>query len=341
MARVTGPRRVPLPPARTIPFMPAVYSLTVSKVLVTGGAGFIGSNLVDFLLRTEPNRESLQIQVLDCLTYAGSRENLPKSTQVELTVGDVRDRALVERSVSNVDQIYHLAAESHVDRSIENSSIFVETNVGGTLNILEAARKFRRRVVLVSTDEVYGSLSEGFATEDSKLSPSSPYSASKAAADLLALSYYHTFKTDVVITRCANNYGPKQYPEKLIPLVISKAVAGEKLPIYGDGTNIRDWIHVDDHCHGLKLAMNSGTAGAIYNFGDVEHVRNIDLVKRILSHLSLSEDLIEFVPDRLGHDFRYAISSERARSELQWTPSHNLERDLLGTIEYYLNRIKK
>jgi dTDP-glucose 4,6-dehydratase len=313
----------------------------VSRVLVTGGAGFIGSNLVDYLLQSDPNRESLQIHVLDSLTYAGNQENLPKSSQVELTVGDVRDKTLVEGIVSNIDQIYHLAAESHVDRSIENSSIFVETNVGGTLNILDAVRKFHKRVVLVSTDEVYGSLSEGFATEDSKLNPSSPYSASKAAADLLALSYHHTFETDVVITRCANNYGPKQYPEKLIPLIISKALAGEKLPIYGDGTNIRDWIHVDDHCHGLMLAMHEGEAGNIYNFGDVEHVRNIDLVKKILSHLDISEDLIEFVPDRLGHDFRYAISSERAKSELNWIPSHNLNNDLAATIDYYLMRIKQ
>ena len=312
----------------------------MSKVLVTGGAGFIGSNLVDYLLKNDPNPGELEIHVLDSLTYAGSPENLPKSPQVKLIVGDVRDRELVEKLVATVDYIYHLAAESHVDRSIENSSIFVETNVYGTLSILDAARKFGKRIVLVSTDEVYGSLSEGFADESFRLNPSSPYSASKAAADLLAISYHHTFGTDVVITRCANNYGPKQYPEKLIPLVISKAMAGEKLPVYGDGRNIRDWIHVDDHCQGLVLAMKSGISGAIYNFGDVEHVKNIDLVKKILLNLNLSENLIEFVPDRLGHDFRYAISSMRAKTELNWRPSHSLEKDLESTMSFYINKLR-
>jgi len=323
-----------------IPLIPSVYSFYVTKVLVTGGAGFIGSNLVDYLLKNDPNPEELEIYVLDSLTYAGSPKNLPKTPQVELIVGDVRDRNLVAKLVASVDHIYHLAAESHVDRSIENSTVFIETNIGGTLSILDAARKFGKRMVLVSTDEVYGSLSEGFADENCKLNPSSPYSASKAAADLLAISYHHTFGTDVVITRCANNYGPNQYPEKLIPLIISKAILGEKLPVYGDGTNIRDWIHVDDHCQGLVLAMESGISGGIYNFGDVEHVKNIDLVKKILLHLNLSENLIEFVPDRLGHDFRYAITSMRAKTELNWLPTHSLEKDLASTINFYLSKTR-
>ena len=307
------------------------------NVLVTGGAGFIGSNLVAHLLKNHSNSDDLSIKVLDSLTYAGDAKNLPSSDRVSLIVGDVRDKTLVQDLVSKSDSIYHLAAESHVDRSIENSSIFVETNVGGTLNVLEAVRKFDKRLVLVSTDEVYGSIAEGFANEDAPLNPSSPYSASKAAADLLAIAYHRTFGTDVVITRCANNYGPKQYPEKLIPLIISKALAGEKLPIYGDGTNVRDWIHVDDHCSGLLLAMELGKAGSIYNFGDIEHVKNIDLVKQILNLLEISEELIEFVPDRLGHDFRYAISATRAKENLGWVPRHNLEQNLIGTVSYYKN----
>jgi dTDP-glucose 4,6-dehydratase len=308
------------------------------NLLVTGGAGFIGSNFVRSII---DNPKYEKITVLDSLTYAGNPENLPNSTQVSLTVGDVRDRKLVEDLVSNVDMVYHLAAESHVDRSIENSSIFVETNVIGTLNVLEAARKFGKRTVLVSTDEVYGSIATGFASEDYPLNPSSPYSASKAAADLLAISYHRTYGSDVVITRCANNYGPKQYPEKFIPLIISKALAGEKLPVYGDGTNIRDWIHVNDHCQGLMLAMESGKSGEIYNFGDIEHFRNIDLVKKILRLLEVSEESIEFVPDRLGHDFRYAITSSRAKSELNWRPIHNMKADLPNTITHYRELIIK
>lgn len=307
----------------------------MSKILVTGGAGFIGSNLVEMLLQRSSPDENFEIKVLDILTYAGNPDNLPSSPLVTLIVGDVRNQELVDELVASVDCVYHLAAESHVDRSIESSRIFIDTNVFGTLNILEAVRKHNKRLVLVSTDEVYGSIEKGFANENSKLNPSSPYSASKASSDLLAISYHETFGTDVVITRCANNYGPKQYPEKLIPLIISKALVGEKLPIYGDGTNVRDWIHVDDHCDGLILAMNSGKSGEIYNFGDIEHVRNIDLVKKILSHLEISEDLIEFVPDRLGHDFRYAITSEKARLELQWQPTRKLEFNLGETINYY------
>lgn len=309
----------------------------MAKVLITGGAGFIGSNLVNYLLKNHPESSQLDIVVLDALTYAGDPGNLPNSTQVSLVVGDVRNQKLVEELVSSVDMVYHLAAESHVDRSIENSSIFIETNVLGTLNILEATRKFGKRTVLVSTDEVYGSITRGFADEDYPLNPSSPYSASKAAADLLAISYHRTYGTDVVITRCANNYGPRQYPEKLIPLVISKALAGEKLPVYGDGTNIRDWIHVNDHCQGLMRAMESGKSGEIYNLGNIEHVRNIDLVKWILATLNISEEIIEFVPDRQGHDFRYAINSDKARIKLNWKPQHDLNASMLELLDHYRN----
>ena len=328
---------MPVPPAKIIPRMQSVYPWRVSKVLITGGAGFIGSNLVEYLLKHHPESSQLSIRVLDALTYAGNPENLPNSTQVSLTVGDVRDRILVEDLVSNVDMVYHLAAESHVDRSIENASIFVDTNVLGTLNILEAARKFGKRTVIVSTDEVYGSIATGFASEDYPLNPSSPYSASKAAADLLAISYHRTYGSDVIITRCANNYGPKQYPEKLIPLIISKALAGEKIPVYGDGTNIRDWIHVNDHCQGLMLAMASGKSGEIYNFGDIEHVKNIDLVKWILATLDIPEELIEFVSDRQGHDFRYAINSDKARAMLDWKPKHDLNASMLELLDHYQN----
>jgi len=309
----------------------------MAKVLITGGAGFIGSNLVSYLLKNHPESSQLDIVVLDALTYAGDPRNLPNSTQVSLVVGDVRNQKLVEQLVSSVDMVYHLAAESHVDRSIENSLIFVDTNVLGTLNILEAGRKFGKRIVLVSTDEVYGSIAIGFASEDYPLNPSSPYSASKAAADLLAISYYRTYGADIIITRSANNYGPKQYPEKLIPLIILKALARDKVPVYGDGTNIRDWIHVNDHCQGLMLAMASGTSGEIYNFGDIEHVRNIDLVKWILATLNISEEIIEFVPDRQGHDFRYAINSDKARIKLNWKPQHDLNASMLELLDHYRN----
>ena len=317
--------------------------MNMRKILVTGGAGFIGSNLVHHLqTNSAMNSEKLEITVLDALTYAGNVDNLsglPDPQMMKFFHGDVRDWDLVQRLVQENDEIFHLAAESHVDRSITNPGIFIETNVQGTLNILEASRKFSKRVLLVSTDEVYGSLATSFADEDYPLNPSSPYSASKASADLLAMSFYKTFDLDVVITRCSNNYGPRQYPEKLIPQSINKILRGKKIPIYGNGQNVRDWIHVEDHCSGLLLAMNKGKPGRIYNFGDVDKLTNIEVITQILSIMSTSSNLIEYVEDRLGHDYRYAINASRAKNELGWQPKEHLSKSLSKIIDWYRRKL--
>jgi dTDP-glucose 4,6-dehydratase len=314
----------------------------MKRVLITGGAGFIGSNLVDFLLREDPwKSKGIEITVLDSLTYAGSLENLADSAHsknVTFVEGDVCDTKMVNDLIFNSDAIFHLAAESHVDRSISDPSIFVRTNVLGTQNILEAAARFKKRILLVSTDEVYGSLDQSYADENYLLNPSSPYSASKASSELLALSYYKTFNLDVVITRCSNNYGPKQHPEKLIPLTINRILRKEKIPIYGDGLNVRDWIHVDDHCSGLSAAMLSGVSGRVYNFGNVDKEDNLTLVKKILGILNESEDLIEFVADRPGHDARYAIDANRALKELNWKPKKSLSNDLNFVVKWYKDK---
>jgi len=315
------------------------YPMAMGKILVTGGAGFIGSNLVHFLQKqSKLNSESIEITVLDSLTYAGNLENLsnlPEQEKMKFVHGDVRDWKLVDDLVDRSDLVYHLAAESHVDRSITYPGIFVETNVQGSLNILESCRKYSKRLVLVSTDEVYGSLAEGFADESFPLNPSSPYSASKASSDLLAISFYKTYGLDVVITRCSNNYGPRQYPEKLIPQTIKKILKREKIPVYGNGQNVRDWIHVEDHCSGLTLAMSKGKPGKIYNFGDVDKTTNIAVVEKLLSILNESSDLIEFVDDRLGHDFRYAINSDLAKNELGWRPNKTLISSLSLVVDWY------
>lgn len=306
----------------------------MKRILVTGGAGFIGSNLVSQLLTT--SEEPVSLIVFDSLTYAADLQNLPNDARIEVVIGDVRDFDLLSKEVSRANEVFHLAAESHVDRSINDSRIFMETNTLGTLNVLEAVRLHDRRLVLVSTDEVYGSLKDGFAEETSVLQPSSPYSASKAAADLLALAYFKTYMTNVVITRCTNNYGPNQYPEKLIPVVIQSALQDAPIPIYGDGTNVRDWIHVSDHCSGLILAMKKGNPGEIYNFGDVEHIKNIDLVYLILDLISESNSKIEFITDRPGHDFRYAVNTRKSREFLGWTPRRNMTNSLAETVDHYL-----
>jgi dTDP-glucose 4,6-dehydratase len=319
--------------------MVEVYPYDVKKLLITGGAGFIGSNLVHYLQSISSSESSIfEITVLDALTYAGNLENLtdlPSPDHMKFVHGDVRDWALIQSLVAECDAVIHLAAESHVDRSIADPGVFVDTNVRGTLNILEAATKFKKRVVLVSTDEVYGSLESGFANEDFPINPSSPYSASKASADLLALSFHITFGLDVVITRCSNNYGPRQYPEKLLPLAIGRILRQENIPVYGNGLNVRDWIHVEDHCEGIYLALIKGSPGRIYNFGDVDQISNLQLVGKLLSGLNASSDLIEFVEDRQGHDYRYAIDASRAKAELGWKARFNLEHDLQEVIGWY------
>ena len=309
-------------------------------VLVTGGAGFIGSNLVRLLRRERPEWTVVN---LDKLTYAGNAESIADLREDPRHVfvrGDIANAELVEHLIRNhgVTAVLNLAAESHVDRSILGPGIFVETNVSGTQVLLEAARQAGvKRFLQVSTDEVYGSLgATGKFSESSPLRPSSPYSASKAAADLLALAYGHTFGMEVLITRCSNNYGPYQFPEKLIPLMIANALEGRKLPVYGDGMQIRDWIHVEDHCQALLLALERGKPGEVYNIGSDNEWPNIQIVGRLLEILGKPRELIEHVKDRPGHDRRYAIDARKARQELGWAPRAGFGDGLATTVTWYV-----
>ena len=309
-------------------------------ILITGGAGFIGSNLVRTMLRNHP--DALIVNV-DKLTYAGNLENLEdceQHPQYRFVRGDIADAALM-RSVFQeyrVEIVINCAAESHVDRSILGASDFVQTNIVGTNVLLELGKEFPLRTfVQISTDEVYGSLGpEGKFTEDTPLHPNSPYAASKAAADLLALSYHHTFGIPVIITRCSNNYGPYQFPEKLIPLMIANAVQDKPLPVYGDGLNVRDWIYVEDHCEAIDLILRKGSAGEVYNIGGASERRNIDVVKLILQKLGKPESLIQFVKDRPGHDRRYAMDFSKLQRTLGWRPRHTFDQGLAETIDWYL-----
>ncbi|MBZ4372425.1 dTDP-glucose 4,6-dehydratase [Corallococcus sp. AS-1-6] len=310
------------------------------NVLVTGGCGFIGSNLVKYLRRERPDWKIIN---LDKLTYAGNLETLadlegdPKHVFVR---GDIGNRELVEHLLvqHGVDAVMHLAAESHVDRSILGPEVFINTNVLGTQQLLEACRaRGVKRFLMVSTDEVYGSLGPtGAFTETSPLQPSSPYSASKTSSDLIALAYHHTFKMDVVVTRCSNNYGRYQFPEKLIPLMVVNALHDKPLPVYGDGANVRDWLHVEDHCQGLLVALEKGRAGEVYNIGGGSERRNIEIVKGILGLLKKPESLIQYVADRPGHDRRYAIDPTKIRTELGYQPKHTFEQGLAETVTWYM-----
>ena len=310
------------------------------KILVTGGAGFIGSNLVRFFLE---KKKTLEVINVDKLTYAGNLENLSgleKESKYQFILGDIAD-AVKMNEVFNKhkpDVVMHLAAESHVDRSIEDASPFIKTNVQGTQVLLDCSLKYGvQRFVHVSTDEVYGTLSEDEPafTEKHHIDPSSPYSASKAASDLLALAWYRTHGLPVVITRCSNNYGPYQFPEKLIPLMIRNAMADESLPVYGDGRNIRDWIHVEDHCRALIAVMEKGVPGEAYNIGGEAEVRNIEVVKEILRILNKPESLIRYVKDRPGHDWRYAMNLGKIQTELGWSPSVTFAQGLEDTVKWY------
>lgn len=310
------------------------------NVLVTGGCGFIGSNLVKHLRAQRPE---WKIVNLDKLTYAGNLENLrelesdPRHVFVR---GGVENRELVENLLRDhrVEAILHLAAESHVDRSILGPEIFIQTNVLGTQVLLEAARTVGvRRFVMVSTDEVYGSLGPtGAFTETSPLQPSSPYSASKTSADLITLAYGHTFGMDVVVTRCSNNYGRYQFPEKLIPLMTVNALHDRPLPVYGDGANVRDWLHVEDHCSALLLALEKGKAGGIYNIGGGAERKNLEIVRGILELTGKPQSLIKYVQDRPGHDRRYAIDPTKTKRELGWSPAHSFEHGLEETVRWYV-----
>lgn len=312
------------------------------RYLVTGGYGFIGSHFIRLLLE-----DDLQCQVtnVDLLTYAGRETNLSDvrtghADRYDFVKADIADVAAMRDIFDGggFDAVINFAAESHVDRSISDPGRFVETNVLGTSNLVGLAREFKvSRFLQISTDEVYGSLDTGDMsfTENTPLNPSSPYSASKAGADLLVLAAHHTFGQDVVITRCSNNYGPCQFPEKLIPLMISRALADELLPVYGDGGNVRDWIHVVDHCHGILAALKKGGAGGIYNIGADCERTNLEIVHGILEILGKPESLISFVDDRPGHDWRYAINSSKAREELDWEPSRGFDSGLRETIAWY------
>ena len=309
------------------------------KLLVTGGAGFIGSCFIRYMLGKYPDYKIIN---LDALTYAGNLESLDDikdNPNYRFVRGNICNFELVSMIMENVDAVINFAAESHVDRSITGPEIFVETNIKGTLNLLQCAKQSNiPRYIQISTDEVYGTLGEtGYFTEDTPLAPNSPYSASKASADLLVRSYFETYKMPVIITRCSNNYGPYQYPEKLIPFFISLLLRGEKVPVYGDGQNVRDWLYVYDHCSAIDAVLHNGRVGEVYNIGGNNEKSNLDITRLILKALDKGEDLIRFVDDRPGHDRRYAMCSDKIQNELGWHPSVTFEEGLNNTIDWYLH----
>lgn len=311
------------------------------NLLVTGGAGFIGSNFVHYMLDKYP---SYKIVNLDLLTYAGNIHNLDDikdNPQHVFVQGNITNRELVSHLIDEfkINTIVNFAAESHVDRSILHPEVFVETNVQGTLALLHVAKmKNVAKYLQVSTDEVYGTLgAEGFFTETSPLSPNSPYSASKASADMMVRAYYETYGLNVNITRCSNNYGPYQFPEKLIPLMTTNGMDGKQLPIYGDGKNIRDWLHVYDHCQAIDLVLHQGKKGEVYNVGGHNERTNNEIVHLIVEKLGLGEEAIKYVADRLGHDKRYAIDPTKIETELGWQPKYTFDTGIEETVDWYLN----
>ena len=307
------------------------------RVLVTGGAGFIGSNFTRMALRGD--FESItEVTVLDKLTYAGDRNNLhfaERNPRFKFIQGDICDPFVVRQALDGVDAILNFAAESHVDRSIENSTEFIRTNILGVQVLLDAALEVGvKRYLQVSTDEVYGSISEGSWTETEPLLPNSPYAASKASADLLVRAYNRTHQLNTVITRCSNNYGPNQYPEKLIPLFVSKLIKGEKVPIYGNGLNVRDWLHVDDHCRGIAIVLEKGLSGEIYNIGGGTELSNIELTKLLVEPFGKFEDFVEYVEDRKGHDLRYSVNWDKI-SIIGYRPLVDFQTGIANAIKWY------
>jgi len=307
------------------------------RLIVTGGAGFIGSNFVRRIVDGSLTGID-HVTVLDKLTYAGSLTNLqmlPKDSY-EFIEGDIADSSLVDRITKRHDALVNFAAESHVDRSISGAKDFIETNVLGTQNLLDASlRNDLKTFVQVSTDEVYGTIAEGSWTEDFPLLPNSPYSASKASADLIVRSYHRTFGMDVRTTRCSNNYGPHQFPEKVIPLFVTNLIDNKKVPLYGQGLNVRDWLHVDDHCRGIHAVLTRGTPGNIYNIGGGRELTNRELTRIILNKMGYDETNIEQVPDRLGHDLRYSVNHNKITSELGYHPQVRFEEGIEETIDWY------
>lgn len=311
------------------------------KILVTGGAGFIGSNFIRYELK---NCAEDSIVNLDALTYAGNLHNLDgvsDDPRYHFVQGNIRNRELVRHLIAEyeIDTIVNFAAESHVDRSIEHPDTFVQTNVEGTMALLDVAREARlSKFVQISTDEVYGALGKtGHFTEASPLQPNSPYSASKASADMLARAYFETYGLNVSITRSSNNYGPRQHPEKLIPRMITRGLAGKTLPIYGDGQNVRDWLYVMDNCRAIDLVMRRGRAGEVYNIGGHNERSNNEIVRLICAELGISEERIEYVADRLGHDWRYAVDSSKIEKELGWKAKAEFDEEFVRTVEWYKN----
>ena len=317
------------------------------KMLITGGAGFIGTNFVYHMLESHPDYD---LVCIDCLTYAGNLANLSSALERDnfrFVKGSITDRELIDRlfSEEKFDTVVNFAAESHVDRSIENPSLFLETNIMGTAALLDASRKYGvKRYHQVSTDEVYGDLpldrTDLFFTAETPIHTSSPYSSSKASADLLVLAYHRTYGLPVTISRCSNNYGPWQFPEKLIPLMIQKALSDESLPVYGNGLNVRDWLYVEDHCKAIDLILENGRVGEVYNIGGHNEKQNIEIVKTVLSRLGKPESLITYVKDRAGHDLRYAIDPAKIHSELGWLPETKFADGIGMTIDWYLSNRK-
>jgi len=307
------------------------------KILVTGGLGFIGSNFISNLLKESNDFEIINV---DAELYGSNKGNLSEiqdNKKYEFVKASITNKPLMEKIITKCDAVVNFAAESFVDRSISDANPFLVSNIRGAFTLLDIITKQKKRMIQISTDEVFGSLSSGTATEESKLNPSSPYAATKAAAELLINSYCVTYDSDVIITRCTNNYGPRQFPEKLIPKTIILAKQEQKIPIYGKGRNIRDWIHVDDHCNGILSLLLDGKAGQSYNISGNNEVDNTTIVKRILDVMGKSEDLIEYVEDRPGHDFRYSMNSSKISNELSWKPKMSFEEGIERTIEWYLN----
>jgi dTDP-glucose 4,6-dehydratase len=307
------------------------------RLLVTGGAGFIGSNYVRRFVAQDYGFDG--VTVLDSLTYAGSLDNISdliQSGRIEFIQGDTRDKQTVMSAMNQVSAVINFAAESHVDRSINSSRNFMETNIIGTQNLLDCARqKGVARFIQISTDEVYGSVEVGESHEDSPLLPNSPYAASKAAADLVCRAFIKTYGMDIRITRCVNNYGPYQNPEKFLPLMITNLLMGKSIPIYGDGMNVREWIHVDDHCDAITNVLENGKSGDVYNIGSGIRISNVDLVNKVIRIMQLQESRIEFVKDRPSHDFRYALNSEKSKRELGFTVGVSIDKGIEDLISWY------
>lgn len=305
------------------------------KILVTGGLGFIGSN---FILHVLNNYPKIKIQNIDAEFHGSNKKNilLKNNLFYQYTKGNINNQKMIFNLVEKCDAVINFAAESHVDRSITSPKPFIDSNVLGVFTILEAVKKFKKKLVQVSTDEVFGSLKAGSADEKVRFNPSSPYAASKAAAEVLINSYIVTYGCNISITRCTNNYGPRQFPEKLIPKVILFALENRKIPVYGTGKNIRDWIFVDDHCEGIMKVLLKGKSGESYNISANNEVDNMSIITKILNIMGKSKDLIQFVSDRPGHDYRYSLDSSKIRRELKWTPTHDFESGLNSTINWYI-----